>query len=64
MRRELKLFRVKNNLSQEAMASILDVSRQWYIRIEKGVADPNINMLEKFSKIFGVDDVLELFKKE
>lgn len=64
MRKKLKLFRIKNDLSQEEMASILGVSRQWYLKIEKGVIDPNIKILEKFEEVFRVDDVFELFKRE
>ena len=62
-RLNLKVFRIKNNLSQEDMAKKLGISKVYYCRIETGVNDPSFGLLEKFGEIFNYDDVWFLFKK-
>lgn len=59
----LKMFREKQDLTQEEMATKLGISKSHYVNIELGVYDPSYELLERFSQIFEYDDVWELFKK-
>ena len=51
-------------LSQENMASKLGISRPHYSDIENGKVTPSIDFAYKIQEVFGVDDVMELLKKE
>lgn len=64
MRINLMVFRKKKRLSQEKMASLLGISRPHYSDIENGKVSPSINFAYKIQEVFGVDDVMELLKKE
>lgn len=59
----LKVFREKHGLTQEEMAVKLQVSKSHYVNIERGVYDPSYEFLERFSKVFELDDIWHLFKK-
>ena len=61
---ELEVFRTRKQLTQEEMASKLGISRPHYSSIENGKVDPSIELAFKMQEVFGVDDVLNLFKKE
>lgn len=62
-RYNLKVFRIKQDLSQQDMADKLQISKSHYISIENGIYDPSFKILEKFSEVFEYDDIWELFKK-
>ena len=65
MRFNLYKFRKKNlKLSQENMAKQLEISRPHYSDIENGKVSPSIDFAYKIQEVFGVDDVMELLKKE
>ncbi|WP_429971526.1 helix-turn-helix transcriptional regulator [Fructilactobacillus sp. Tb1] len=49
---QLKKFRQKNNLSQEALANQLFLSRQAISKWEAGDTTPDLNTLIKLTKIF------------
>lgn len=59
----LKIFRIKNDLTQEEMAEKLGISKSHYTAVELGKVDPSVALLEKFSKVFNHDDIWQLFKK-
>lgn len=63
-RLNLLLFRKRKGLNQKAMADKLEITRQHYNRLENGVGEPSIQLLEKFAAEFSeVDDLWELWKK-
>lgn len=51
---KLKYYRKKYMLSQEELASQLNVSRQIITKWESGIAIPSLNYLIKLSKLYGV----------
>lgn len=51
----LKLFRIRGNLSQTALADQLGVSHRTYQRIENSDAEPSLSILMKLSTIFNLD---------
>lgn len=59
----LKLFREKQNLTQEEMAKKLNISKSHYVSVELGQVDPSFGLLERFSQVFEYDDIWFLFKK-
>lgn len=64
MRRlNLKMFRLKHNLTQEEMANKLGIAKITYVNIELGKANPSFGLLETFAETFEYDDIWELFKK-
>ncbi len=65
MRFNLYKFRKKSlKLSQENMANKLGISRPHYSDIENGKVSPSIDFAYNIQEVFGVDDVMELLKKE
>ena len=62
MRFNLIKFRKIKKLSQEAMASLLGISRPHYSDIENGKVTPSIDFAYKIQEVFDVDDVLELLE--
>lgn len=55
MRNELKVFRVKNQLTQKEIASKLGVSHSAYNLIETGKRNGTIKFWEKLQKEFNLD---------
>lgn len=53
----LKVFRLKNNLSQGQMAKRLGVSRQTYIAIENGQRDGSLAFWRNFKLTFHIPAV-------
>src|SRR3990167_2670304 len=50
----IQQLRKKNNLTQEFLASELDISRPTYVQIEQGDRDLTITEAEKLASIFGI----------
>ncbi len=53
-RTELKLFRIKNKLSQEQIAEKLGYSRGHYVRFENGEAEITLRFLQALETAFGL----------
>ena len=62
MLNQVKLYRVKLNLTQEALARAVGVSRQAINAIETGKFTPSLETAFRISKLFGVaiEEVFEL----
>ena len=54
MKEILRSLRNKNNYSQSAVASYLDVSRQMYSKYETGVAEPSLKNIKKLCELYKV----------
>jgi len=48
----IKFERIKRHLSQEQLAEIADLNRNTIGNIERGLASPTIDTLEKLAKVF------------
>lgn len=64
MRFNLMNFRKKKKLSQRKMSELLGISRSYYSEIETGKKTPSVELAYKIEEVFGVDNGLELLKKE
>ncbi len=53
-RQELIAFREALNLTQQEVASKLNISRSFYCRIEGGLRNPKPMLLKKFASVFGL----------
>lgn len=62
-RYNLKMFRERQKLTQQAMADKLGIAKITYVNIERGETNPSFGLLEKFEQVFEYDDIWELFKK-
>lgn len=54
MTETLKKLREQNNLSQNVIAHLLGVSRQMYIKYEKGEVNPPVKIITQLAKIYKV----------
>ncbi|RLC70707.1 MAG: transcriptional regulator [Chloroflexi bacterium] len=54
MKNKLKVYRAMHDLTQEALAERLGVTRQTIIAIEKGKYAPSLELAFKIAKFFGV----------
>ncbi len=54
MKNKLKVYRAMYDLTQDALAEKLRVTRQTIISIEKGKYDPSLELAFKMGAIFGV----------
>lgn len=63
-RLNLILWEKKNNLKGKDVAEKLGISETTYSLIKNGKTTPSLELAYKFKKIFGVNDVLELLRKE
>lgn len=61
-RKNLIFWRIENGLKQVDVYKRLKISSGYYSNLEKGRVNPSFPLLVKFQEIFGVDDILELFK--
>ncbi len=59
---QVKLYRLKLNLTQEALARAVGVSRQAINAIETGKFNPSLETAFRLSKLFGVaiEEIFEL----
>lgn len=64
MRLNLIMWEKQNNLKAKDVAKKLGVSETTYSLIRNGKTMPSLEFAYKFQEVFGVDDVLELLKKE
>ncbi|MFS0783613.1 helix-turn-helix transcriptional regulator [Bacillus sp. 1P06AnD] len=63
---KIKHFRVLRDLTQEQLASAVQITRQSLIAIEKNKYNPSLELALKFCYFFGckVEDLFELIKDE
>lgn len=54
MKNNIKVYRAMHNLTQEALAAELGVTRQTILAIEKGKYDPSLELAFKIARFFGV----------
>jgi putative transcriptional regulator len=54
MKNRIKVFRAMHDLTQEALARDLGVTRQTILAIEKGKYDPSLVLAYRIAKHFGV----------
>jgi putative transcriptional regulator len=61
MKNKLKVFRAMHDLTQEALASKLGVTRQTVVSIENGRYDPSIGLAFRIAKLFNanIEDIFE-----
>jgi putative transcriptional regulator len=65
MKNKLKVYRAMHDLTQEALAEKLRVTRQTVISIEKGKYDPSLELAFKIADLFDVtiEDIF-LYEKD
>jgi putative transcriptional regulator len=54
MKNRIKVFRAMHDLTQEALANELGVTRQTILAIEKGKYDPSLDLAFKIARYFQV----------
>lgn len=54
MKNRIKVYRAMHNLTQEALAAELGVTRQTILAIEKGKYDPSLELAFKIAQFFKV----------
>lgn len=54
MKNKIKVFRAMHDMTQEALAQQLKVTRQTILAIEKGKYDPSLELAFKIAGFFGV----------
>ncbi len=54
MKNRIKVFRAMHDLTQEALAQDLGVTRQTILAIEKGKYDPSLELAFRIARYFGV----------
>ncbi|RXE57045.1 XRE family transcriptional regulator [Methanoculleus taiwanensis] len=54
MKNRIKVHRAMHDLTQEALANELGVTRQTILAIEKGKYDPSLDLAFKIARFFGV----------
>jgi putative transcriptional regulator len=54
MKNRIKVFRAMHDLTQEALARDLGVTRQTILAIEKGKYDPSLDLAFKIARYFKV----------
>jgi putative transcriptional regulator len=63
MKNKIKVYRAMHNLTQDALANALHVTRQTILAIEKGKYDPSLELAFKIARYFRVD-IEEIFTYE
>lgn len=61
-RKQLIFWRIENGLKQVDIINKLGISSGYYSNLERGRVDPSFSLLTRFKEIFGINDVIELFK--
>ena len=65
MKNRIKVYRAMRNLTQEALADQLGVTRQTILAIEKGKYDPSLELAFRISRLFRVSiDKMFFFESE
>jgi putative transcriptional regulator len=65
MKNRIKVYRAMRNLTQEALADQLGVTRQTILAIEKGRYDPSLELAFRISRLFRVSiDKMFFFESE
>ncbi|HJJ28864.1 MAG TPA: helix-turn-helix transcriptional regulator [Methanocorpusculum sp.] len=61
MKNKIKVYRAMHDLTQDALAQSLGVTRQTILAIEKGKYDPSLDLAFKIARRFevSVEDVFE-----
>jgi putative transcriptional regulator len=54
MKNKIKVYRAMHNLTQDALANEVHVTRQTILAIEKGKYDPSLELAFKIARYFGV----------
>jgi putative transcriptional regulator len=60
MKNKIKVYRAMHNLTQDALANELHVTRQTILAIEKGKYDPSLELAFKIARFFRVS-IEEIF---
>lgn len=65
-RKNLKIFRISHDLTQDAMARYIGCSKDAYRAIETGVRNPSYEFIEKLQAAFDIPnaEVWELLERE
>jgi len=53
MKNRIKVYRAMHDLTQEALANAVGVTRQTILAIEKGKYDPSLELAFKIARYFG-----------
>ncbi|MBO4524894.1 helix-turn-helix transcriptional regulator [Ruminococcus sp.] len=63
LRTKLKEYRVKYNMKQDDLASLVGVRRETIIRLEKGLYNPSLKLAMDIAKVFNttVEDLFTFF---
>jgi len=65
MKNRIKVYRALRNLTQEALADQLGVTRQTILAIEKEKYDPSLELAFRISRLFNVPiDKMFLYEKD
>ncbi len=56
MKEILKYLRQINSLTQDEIAKKINISRQWYIKFEKGLVHPTSEIVKKLSEFYQVSE--------
>ena len=60
MKNKIKIYRAMHDLTQDALANAVHVTRQTILAIEKGKYDPSLELAFKIARYFGVN-IEEIF---
>lgn len=52
------------NWKQEAAANAIGIKQHSYSRYEKGLREPNLRILSRICKVFGITNLLEFIDQE
>ena len=61
---QLRKYRIKKGLTQQELASLLNINRVSYARWENNSREPNLETVVKLAKIFDVSDIKQFSKEE